>query len=137
PLFNTPFLIVAWIMNECDTIALDGKSTAKGPRGTYTHAQKMRASMTYVFGRIHGLGSYPWQIIHPEVEGSRTVPHAIGNPSVSEQVSTYMVSLRQRKVQSGETPTSARAITPRILEDLYDYNHRPECLKAPQFKAGT
>ena len=89
---------ISWLIVRCDSIALDGKSTPQGPRGTFTHAQKMRSSMTYVFGRIHGLGSYPWQIIHPEIEGSGTAPHAIGNPSVSEQVATYMVSLRRRKV---------------------------------------
>ncbi|KAF8891953.1 hypothetical protein CPB84DRAFT_1938251 [Gymnopilus junonius] len=32
--------------------------------------------------------------------------------SISEKVATYMLSLRRRKVQAGETATSARAITP-------------------------
>ena len=36
----------------------------------------------------------------------------IGNPSVSEAVSTYMLSLCWRKVKAGETLTSARAVTP-------------------------
>jgi hypothetical protein len=35
----------------------------------------------------------------------------VGNPSVSDTVSSYMVSLRRRKVRAGETQTSARAIT--------------------------
>jgi hypothetical protein len=55
-------------------------------------AQKMRAAMTYMFGRIHGLGTLPWQ--ESEVTGKMK-----GNPSVCEIVSTYMVSLRRRKVQ--------------------------------------
>lgn len=53
----------------------------------------MRASMTYLFGRILGLGSRPWQ--RSEVTGKMT-----GNPSISEQVSSYMMSLRTRKVQT-------------------------------------
>jgi hypothetical protein len=35
----------------------------------------------------------------------------MGNPSVSEMVSRYMLSLRRRKVKAGETATSARAIS--------------------------
>lgn len=64
----------------------------------------MRASMTYAFGRLHGLGSLPWN--------KTDAGKMRGNPSVSEAVSSYMVSLRRRKVHAGETQTSARAITP-------------------------
>ncbi|PPQ95984.1 hypothetical protein CVT26_016200 [Gymnopilus dilepis] len=104
PLPHSDEMIVAWIMNSCDTIGLDGKP-AVGPRATtYAHAQKMRASMTHVFGRVLGIGSQPWK------QASRE-----GNRSVSEKVSTYMLSLRRRKAQAGETATSARAITPDIL----------------------
>ncbi|KAF5330343.1 hypothetical protein D9619_005481 [Psilocybe cf. subviscida] len=100
PPLNAPLLIVAWIMHDCDTVALDG-FMATGPRHTYAHAQKMRASLTHVFGRDFGLGHTSW-------------------------VATYMVSLRRRKVQEGEAATSARAITSTILEQLYDFNHLPE-----------
>ena len=79
-------------------------------RATYGHAQKMRASMTYAFGCIHGLGSMHWQ---QRPEG------AIGNPSVSEVVSRYMLSLRRRKVQAGEAATSARAISALCLFARY------------------
>jgi len=58
--------------------------------------------MTYAFGRLHGLGTLPWH--QSEVTGAM-----VGNPSVSD--TSYMVSLRRRKVQAGETQTSARAIT--------------------------
>jgi hypothetical protein len=78
--------------HRCDEIKLDG--TRKPPtekRGSYVYAQKMRASMTYAFGRIQGLGSQSWQ--KSEVSGKM-----IGNPSVSESVATYMMSLRNRKV---------------------------------------
>ena len=64
----------------------------------------MRAAMTYAFGRLHGLRTLPWH--QSEVTGAM-----VGNPSVSDTVSSYMVSLRRRKVQAGETQTSAWAIT--------------------------
>ena len=51
----------------------------------------MRASMTYAFGRIHGLGSLPWH-------KNETTGKMVGNPSVSQTVSSYMLSLRRRKV---------------------------------------
>jgi len=71
---------------------LDGKHRpASQCRDSYTHAQKMRAAMTYTFGRTLGLGSRPWQV--NEMTGRMA-----GNPSVSETVSSYMMSLRNRKV---------------------------------------
>lgn len=77
--------------------------------------------MTYKFGRVLGLGTLPWH--QSEVTGEMR-----GNPSVSQAVSAYMVSLRRRKVscassvietvahvvdeiQAGETAVSARAMT--------------------------
>ncbi|KAH9026655.1 hypothetical protein EDB84DRAFT_1272981, partial [Lactarius hengduanensis] len=99
-----PQFIVAWIMNECDELNLNGtKRLSTQVRATYGTAQKMRASMTYAFGRIHGLGSAHWE----RCADGRTV----GNPSVSEMVSRYMLSLHRRKVKAGETATSARAIS--------------------------
>ena len=89
------------LLYRCDSISLDGKGPSTGPQSSYTHAQKMRASMTYLFGRVCKLGNVYWQ------QSGSTVS---GNPSVSNEVASYMVSLRRRKVQAGETPTSARAI---------------------------
>jgi hypothetical protein len=77
---------------SCDDIGLDGKP--KDPsisRDSYSHAQKMRAAATYGFGRLNGLGSIPWQ--KSEVSGKM-----LGNPSISEDVSRYMISLRKKKV---------------------------------------
>ncbi|KAF8214513.1 hypothetical protein K438DRAFT_1562454, partial [Mycena galopus ATCC 62051] len=92
------------IVTSCDVVDLNGNPVDKGKVvPTYAHAQKMRAAMTYTFGRLHNLGSIPWQ---DNPEG------VIGNPSVSAIVSSYMVSLRRRKVQAGETAISSRAITP-------------------------
>ena len=89
--------MVIW---SCDTLNLDG--TVKDPsvkRDTYSNAQKMRASMTYMFGRVHGLGTLQWQ----ENESGEMK----GNPSVCEAVSTYMISLRRRKVQSSDSSLNA------------------------------
>ncbi|KAJ7469078.1 DNA breaking-rejoining enzyme [Mycena latifolia] len=79
----------------------------------------MRAAATYGFGRLNGLGSLPWQ--KSEVSGNM-----LGNPSISEDVSRYMISLRKKKVRAGEVATSARAITPEIIFNLYHYNNKPE-----------
>jgi hypothetical protein len=90
---------------RCDELNLNGSQRPSNElRATYGTAQKMRASMTYAFGRIHGLGSMSWHRNH--VDGSM-----MGNPSVSEMVSRYMMSLRRRKVKAGETASSARAIS--------------------------
>jgi hypothetical protein len=79
---------------RCDELQLDGKPKPSTTiRGTYSHAQKMRASMTYMFSRIYGLGSLPWH-------KNETTGRMIGNPSVSQTVSSYMLSLRCRKVGS-------------------------------------
>ena len=64
----------------------------------------MCAATTYGFGCLHSCGNVPWR-------KSELTGNWIGNPSVSEAVSTYMISLQRRKVQAGETPTSARALT--------------------------
>ncbi|KAJ7447380.1 DNA breaking-rejoining enzyme [Mycena galericulata] len=97
----------------CDVIDINGDPVPKDKVvPTYAHAQKMRAAMTYAFGRLQRLGSVPWQ----------DSPYPTGNPSVSEIVSSYMVSLRRRKVLSGETSVSSRAITADILLKLYNFN---------------
>lgn len=104
-------MIVAWVMDwylrfslsilaliafySCDMIGLDGKPRTD-ERASYAHAQKMRASMTYMFGRVLGIGSQPWKQV-VSVNGAK---HLEGNPSISVKVSTYMVSLRRRKVST-------------------------------------
>ncbi|KAG1885196.1 hypothetical protein F4604DRAFT_1574105 [Suillus subluteus] len=93
PWRDMPWLIVAWIMSVCDSINLN--STPKPSHvewGTYGHAQKMRASMTYAFGRLSGLGNLTWH--ESDIGGGLMV----GNPSISIKVSSYMCSLRRRKV---------------------------------------
>jgi len=90
--------LICFLCCRCDTIGLDGKPVPlNSPRGSFTHAQKLRASMTYAFGRIYGIGSQAWQR-STDVNGKVT---KIGNPSISEEVSRYLLSLRRRKVRVG------------------------------------
>lgn len=106
-IYHIPCRCTHWLNNSdrCDEINLDGSNKSSSiVRNTYVHAQKMRAAMTYAFGRLHGLGGLPWH--RSEATGAM-----VGNPSISDTVSSYMVSLRRRKVRAGEAQTSARAIT--------------------------
>jgi len=48
--------------------------------------------MTYAFGRLNGLGNMPW---HESDAGGGIM---VGNPSISIEVSSFMCSLRRRKV---------------------------------------
>ncbi|KAJ7807125.1 DNA breaking-rejoining enzyme [Mycena olivaceomarginata] len=101
---------------RCDEHNFDGTMKPHDQkRDSYNHAQKMRASMTYAFGRLCGLGSLPWH--ESEVTG-----RMVGNPSVSETVATYMTSLRRRK----ET-----------LFKLYHFNHQPEVAEIKEYAAGS
>lgn len=112
--------IVLWIMNHCDEYSINGQLKPQfEERASYGYAQKMRAAATYLYARLLQLGSVPWH-------KSELTGNMVGNPSISEVVSTYMLSLRRRKVQKGEVPISARAITPKIMGALYDHNHKPE-----------
>ncbi|KAJ4497345.1 hypothetical protein C8R41DRAFT_894699 [Lentinula lateritia] len=101
---------------RCDEINLNGSPIATNVEcSTYAHAQKMRAAATFGFGQIHGLGMQAWH--QSEISGKM-----LGNASVSETVSSYMLSLRCRKTRAGETATSARAVTSQLLECLYHFN---------------
>ncbi|KAJ7113733.1 hypothetical protein C8R43DRAFT_1138578 [Mycena crocata] len=111
-----PERIAAWILDSCDSIKLDG--TTRSPeevRLSYANAEKMRAAASWNFGQVENQGNKQWA--KSEVTGLW-----VGNPSVSRLVSQYMTSLKRRKVQSGEVALSARALTPDMLERLYNYN---------------
>ncbi|KAF8871192.1 hypothetical protein CPB84DRAFT_1818238 [Gymnopilus junonius] len=71
--------------------------------------------MTYLFGCTLSLGSHPWQ--KSEVSGKMS-----GNPSISEQVSSYMMSLQTRK----ET-----------LKKLYDKNNKPQNSKIKDYEPSS
>ena len=85
--------------SRCDVVGLNGKPEYVGPCGSYTHAQKMRASsMTHMFGRVHRggiqVGSLSWR---PHDGDARPE----GNPSISEKVSTYMVQVSSLTLEQG------------------------------------
>lgn len=65
--------------------------------------------MTYAFEYLHGLETLPWH-------QSEAMSAMIGNSSVSDTVSSYMVSW-WRKVCAGETQT--RAITPVLWDSQF------------------
>ncbi|KAK0482321.1 hypothetical protein IW261DRAFT_1550292 [Armillaria novae-zelandiae] len=83
-------------------------------RSSWSHAQKLRAGVTWGFKTTGKHGTECW------------TDQATGNPSISGIVSSYVVGLRHRKTAQGETPTSSRAVTPDILWALYQFNHSPE-----------
>ncbi|KAJ3925057.1 MAG: hypothetical protein NXY57DRAFT_1051754 [Lentinula lateritia] len=104
--------IVAWIMHSCDEINLNGSPIATNVEcSTYAHAQKMRAAATFGFGQIHGLGMQAWH--QSEISGKM-----LGNASVSETVSSYMLSLRCRKVSFRELYPSGKFINYLIFSVL-------------------
>jgi len=83
-----------WLCSRCDELCLNGsKKSSTEVQDSYTHAQKMCASMTYAFGCIHGLGSLPWH-------DSESTHRMVQNSSMSGTVSSYMISLWRRKVGS-------------------------------------
>ncbi|PBK94775.1 hypothetical protein ARMGADRAFT_926900, partial [Armillaria gallica] len=97
----------------CDNTYVDGTSKPKDvQRGSFSHAEKIHAMACYGFKKILRTGEVLWH----QIEGSNGLTGQwVGNPAISEIVSTYMVSLHQRKVQQGETPQSSRAIRPVYL----------------------
>ncbi|KAJ7649394.1 hypothetical protein DFH06DRAFT_1331767 [Mycena polygramma] len=118
-----PELICAWIMNRCsqaaicDSFNLDGNPRDPSEvRLSFANAQKMRAAASWNFGQVENQGNATWR--KSELTGKW-----VGNPSVSTLVSQYMTSLKRRKVHSGEAATIAWALTPSMLEKLYDVNH--------------
>ncbi|KAG1756883.1 DNA breaking-rejoining enzyme [Suillus paluster] len=108
-------------MNSCNLTNIDGSpKPSSEEHGTYSHAQKMRAAMTYMFGRLQGLSNMPW---HESDAGGGIM---VGNPSISVEVSSFMCSLCRRKVKAGKVANSARATTTDGLLKLYHHNHLPQ-----------
>ncbi|KAJ3850949.1 DNA breaking-rejoining enzyme [Lentinula lateritia] len=88
----------------------------------------MQAAATFGFGRVHGLGMQAWH-------RSETTGKMLGNPSVSETLTSYMLSLRCRKTQIGETVTSARAATSDLLSKLFHFNNQPQFREPQPFQS--
>ncbi|KIY67164.1 hypothetical protein CYLTODRAFT_353777 [Cylindrobasidium torrendii FP15055 ss-10] len=141
-----PAICVAWIIDKCtllsflppsrahrilrcDYVQLDGtpRPNSSTP-ATWATAQKMRAALTFVFGKICGLGTTPWH----ESELKRGV--WLGNPSASPVLSSFMTGLSREKASinmRGEAPTSSRAITADDLQRLHLLNTDPSLKTMP------
>ncbi|RDX46842.1 hypothetical protein OH76DRAFT_1419903 [Lentinus brumalis] len=114
-----PTWIAAWIMSKADDIDLitgEEKELANTDRVTYARAQKMRASISHKFGREYKRGTQLW------TESPIAPGVFMGNPSLSVVVSEYMISLRRRKVRTGEVVTSARAMDQATMKRLWTFN---------------
>ena len=73
---------------RCDEVRSDGTTRTIGEaRATYTSATKMRSAVTYLIGRG---ANTPWN--------SDDGIHYRGNPSLSVEVSRYMLTLKKCKV---------------------------------------
>ncbi|KDR70557.1 hypothetical protein GALMADRAFT_76008 [Galerina marginata CBS 339.88] len=121
PNARTPLLIIAWIMKACDDMNPDGtRKGAQEHRCTFANAMKMRSSATYGFGRVFSRGNFPWN--------SADGVDYFGNPSISTEVSRYMLALKKRKHTNGELPMSSRAITSETIKKIHDFNNLPENL---------
>jgi hypothetical protein len=91
PFKDTPDYICAWIFAECDTAERVGKAKMAYKGKTYSHALKMRAAISFHYNGL-GKGATSW---HMGRFGDWE-----GNPSLSNAVSRYMISLQKRKVIS-------------------------------------
>ncbi|KAK0463134.1 uncharacterized protein EV420DRAFT_1618934 [Desarmillaria tabescens] len=91
----------------------------KDAQRSYSHAQKLRAGITYGFCKT----------------GHQAT--ALGNPSISDLVSSYMLGLHKCKTAKGETSTSAQAIGPDTLKRLYIHNHKCENWDNNQLSSGN
>jgi hypothetical protein len=89
PFDGLPELICAWIFTECDIPDVHNNSRLLCKNKTFSQALKMRAAVSFHYNEL-GRGSNSW---HKLNDGSWS-----GNPSLSNSVSQYMLSLQRRKV---------------------------------------
>jgi len=68
------------------------EKSGDGANHSYANAMKMRASLTYGFGKLRSRGTLMWTV---DEHGNTH-----GNPSVSSTVTSYMIALKRRKVCS-------------------------------------
>ncbi|EEB88994.1 hypothetical protein MPER_12963 [Moniliophthora perniciosa FA553] len=105
-------IINAWIMDACDAQNPDGTMKPDDQlRSSYSHAEKKRAGALWGYQQV-GLTDR-WH-------ANETTGQMTGNPVASFNVSKYMNNLKRQKVREGETPTSSRAITPKMLMELFN-----------------
>jgi hypothetical protein len=90
PFEDLPELISAWIFTECDIPGTQSNARLHCRHKTFSEALKMRAAVSFHYNEL-GRGTHSW---HKLNDGSWS-----GNPSLSNSVSRYMLSLQRRKVR--------------------------------------
>ncbi|KAK0463169.1 uncharacterized protein EV420DRAFT_1639278 [Desarmillaria tabescens] len=93
---NMDYYIIGFIMSKCITsFEYSVLKSHEDARRSFSLAEKLHSGITYGFQRAGGWGKTLWD-----------KATAAGNPSISELVSSYMLSLRRRKIAKGDAPTS-------------------------------
>ncbi|KAK7043113.1 hypothetical protein VNI00_008467 [Paramarasmius palmivorus] len=109
---DSPIIFIAWVMETCDAQNPDGDMKDDDDyRSGYSHAEKERAAILWGYQQV-GLVE-PWRV---DEETGKTS----GNPIASYQVSKYMANLKRQKVQLGEKPMSSRAVTAKMIKEMYN-----------------
>ncbi|KAJ7445232.1 DNA breaking-rejoining enzyme [Mycena galericulata] len=113
---HSPWFIIEWISSKCDTVDTNGQAyPSNRVRATFGYANTMRSAVLYQFGTVQGFGKTPWHQSGPDPL------HWVGNPAVFDAIENFLISMRRRKVSSGEVCHSSRAMTEAIF--LKKYNH--------------
>jgi len=89
PSCHIPVYICTWIYLECDIPDPQNNLRTRCANKTFSQALKMRAAISFHYNEL-GRGTDRW---HQGKDGS-----CMGNPSLSRDVSHYMMSLQRRKV---------------------------------------
>ncbi|KAJ7168719.1 hypothetical protein C8R46DRAFT_1218107 [Mycena filopes] len=110
------YFFIKYVNHHCDTVFLNGDEKPTNLEvKSHATAERMRAAVLYTYAMIHLRGKKPWQ-------ASQTTPGAMeGNPIICDVVADFMISMRRRKAKAGQSSTSSKAMTPEILEQLYNY----------------
>ncbi|KAJ6464720.1 hypothetical protein DFH09DRAFT_1346757 [Mycena vulgaris] len=100
------WFIIHYLNTECDTVDINGKpKPTSSVIKSWATAERIRAGLLYTFGTVHGRGKTPWRV---NLSGSMQMQ---GNPVMCDPIGDYMISMRRRKAQAGETCRSSRAQT--------------------------
>jgi hypothetical protein len=80
-----------WIFRKCEKPDPERTATVGCEGATFSYALKIRSAISYYYAQNEGRGSEKW---HQDQQGNW-----LGNPSLSNVVSRYMISLQRRKVR--------------------------------------
>ncbi|KAF9019559.1 DNA breaking-rejoining enzyme, partial [Rhodocollybia butyracea] len=97
----------------CDEVTLELEPKPEGTQiCSFSTAMKMRAALTYAFGRNLRIGKSQWTY---GIDGVWR-----GNPCVSDHVRRYMGGLSRRKAAAGECPISSAALNLQMLVQMWN-----------------